>query len=287
MAAIGVSAARALTLFVDHVTHVDCGVLDARSGLMGRTWLVDAELTGRRDASGMLFDFGPAKKLLKAEIDALIDHRLLVPTRIAGLALEGSRLCFQPETGLPLDYAGPPAGVALIDSASIDSTTLQAWLTPRIASKLPANVDGLKLTLREEPIRGAHYHYCHGLKSHDGNCQRMGHGHRCRLAIAIDGEDRPELANAWARRWQGIFIGQREDQQAGRADGRLHFAYAAEQGHFEMIVDAARCVVLDGPPTVENIADHIAEALAREHTGHAIRVRAYEGVGKGAIATRG
>jgi len=282
-----VSADRALTLFVDHVTHVDCGVLDARLGLVGRTWLVDAELTGRRDASGMLFDFGPAKKQLKAQIDALIDHRLLVATQMPGLSLDGARLHFQPETGQPLDYSGPPAGVALIDSTAIDIATLEAWLTPRTAHVLPANVDALKLTLREEVIDGAHYHYCHGLKSHDGNCQRMGHGHRCRLAIAIDGENRPDIAAAWAARWQGIFIGQREDQRAVEDGGRLRFAYAAEQGHFEMIVDAARCVVLDGPPTVENIADYLAGEVAREHVDHTVRVRAYEGVGKGAIATRG
>ena len=288
MAAVGVSADRALTLFVDHVTHVDCGVLDARQGLAGRTWLVDAELTGRRDASGMLFDFGPAKALLKAEIDALVDHRLLVPTRIPGLTIDGSRLSFQPEIGLPLDYAGPPVGVALIDSTTIDIATLEAWLTPRIAPRLPANVDTLTLNLREEAITGPHYHYCHGLKSHDGNCQRMGHGHRCRLEIRLDDEDRPDLAADWARAWQGIFIGQREDQlESVKDDPRLHFMYTAEQGRFEIRVDAARCVVLEGPPTVENIADHIAGEIAAQWPGCAIRVRAFEGVGKGAIATRG
>ena len=61
-----------VTLFVDHVTHIDCGILDNARGLCGATWLVDVALTGTRDAQGMLFDFGPAKKLLKAEIEDLV-----------------------------------------------------------------------------------------------------------------------------------------------------------------------------------------------------------------------
>ena len=82
-----------LQLFVEHVTHIDCGVLDAERGLSGATWLVDATLTGRRDDQGMLFDFGPAKRLLKAEIDALVDHRLLVPSQAPGLAWSMANGC--------------------------------------------------------------------------------------------------------------------------------------------------------------------------------------------------
>ncbi|WP_353248157.1 6-carboxytetrahydropterin synthase [Salinisphaera sp. T31B1] len=278
-----------LTLFVDHVTHIDCGVLDPDTGLGGRTWLVDAELTGRRDDSGMLFDFGPAKRLLKREIDALLDHRLLVPARASGLTCHGNGngLSFVCRAGNRLDYAGPPSGMAAIDAEHIDSAGLTAWLTPRVAAALPAHIDRLRLTLRPERIDGASYHYCHGLKNHDGDCQRMGHGHRCRLAVEMDGRDRPDLARSWADRWQGVFIGQREDRVDIAPDGRQHFAYSAPQGRFSMRLAAERCVLLDGPPTVENIADHIAGELAAAHPGHALRVRAYEGVGKGAIATRG
>ncbi|GAB3674013.1 6-pyruvoyl trahydropterin synthase family protein [Salinisphaera aquimarina] len=276
-----------LELFVDHVTHVDCGVLDPRSGLSGHTWLVDATLTGQRDASGMLFDFGPAKRLLKREIDALIDHRLLVPRLANGIRLDGPLITLTAHDGAGIDYRGPAAGVAIFDAEAIDSTLLERWLTERIAPQLPANIDALTLALREERIDGPHYHYCHGLKSHDGNCQRMGHGHRCRLAIAIDGVDQPEIAQQWADRWQGIFIGQREDWVETDRHGRHHFAYRAEQGDFAFAIDAGRCVILDGPPTVENIADHIAGELRHAHPAQHIAVRAYEGVGKGAVARRG
>jgi len=278
---------RPLDLFVEHLTHVDCGVLDTELGLIGRTWLVDVVLTGRRDEHGMLFDFGPAKREIKAEIDALIDHRLLVPLRAPGLSRHGHKLALTTADGARIDYEGPATGTATLDAERITTDLLQDWLTERLRALLPANIDCLELTLHEETIPDAHYHYCHGLRTHDGNCQRMAHGHRCRLGVAIDDHERPDIARDWAARWQGVFIGQRADLAHTDDAGRHHFAYTAPQGDFALAIDAARCIVLDGPPTVENIADHIAGELARAHPGQRVAVRAYEGVGKGAIARRG
>lgn len=44
--------------------------------------------------------------------------------------------------------------------------------------------------------------------------------------------------------------------------------------------------MLDSDTTVELIAAHIAEQLKTEFPEDVIRVKAYEGVGKGAIASR-
>lgn len=277
-----------LQLFVEHVTHIDCGVLDPERGLSGATWLVDATLTGRRDDQGMLFDFGPAKRLLKAEIDALVDHRLLVPSQAPGLVVDGEWLQLTTHAGTTIDYAGPQSAVTLLEAPRITPAALAAWLTERLTPLMPANVERLDLRLRAEIIEGASYDYCHGLRGHDGNCQRLAHGHRSRLAIAVDGRDRPDYAAIWAQRWQGIFIGSRSDLvPSADVDRRLRFAYSAPQGDFSLALDAQRCALIDGPATVENIADHIAEALARHEPHRRFEVRAYEGVGKGAIARRG
>lgn len=281
------SADDALQLFVEHVTHIDCGVLDADAGLRGATWLVDATLTGRRGDDGMLFDFGPAKKLLKAEIDALVDHRLLIPGRAPHLTIDDSGIDFRTRTGDRYRYAGPASALTVFDDAAeIEPRAMAAWLEARVTPAMPANVEALAISLRPEAITGAVYDYTHGLSAHDGNCQRLAHGHRCRLAIAIDGHDRPDIAEAWARAWQGVFIGHRADLTTPADGERLGFAYSAPQGDFALDIAATHCVLLDGPPTVENIADHIAGDLARRHPGRLVEVRAYEGVGKGAIATR-
>ncbi len=275
-----------LQLFVEHVTHIDCGVLDAEAGLRGATWLVDATLTGRRGDDGMLFDFGPAKKLLKAEIDALVDHRLLVPGHAPGLELADGRIDFVTTSGDRYHYAGPPSATTVFAAADIEPRALARWLEERVGPKLPANVDALRIHLRAESVAGPVYDYTHGLAAHDGNCQRLAHGHRCRLAIALDGVDRRDIAQAWANAWQGVFIGDRADLTTAPDAERLGFGYTAPQGEFALDIAAERCVLLDGPPTVENIADHIASELAARYPGHLVEVRAYEGVGKGAIATR-
>lgn len=275
-----------LQLFVEHVTHIDCGVLDPDQGLRGATWLVDATLTGQRGDDGMLFDFGPAKKLLKARIDALVDHRLLVPLRAPGLSSEGQTLSFTTTAGDRLRYTGPGSALTRLDMPRIDTEQLAHWLEGRVFEQLPDNVDALELRLRAEVIDGPVYDYTHGLRGHDGNCQRLAHGHRCRLTIALDGIDRPDIAAEWAAAWQGIFIGSRADQVAADDPTRLGFAYSAPQGEFALEIAANHCVLIDGPATVENIADHIAARLAERYPDQPIEVRAYEGVGKGAIARR-
>lgn len=276
-----------MQLFVEHVTHIDCGVLDPDAGLRGATWLVDATLTGGCDDNGMLFDFGPAKKQLKTEIDRLVDHRLLVPARAPNTTIDGDRIEFTTRAGDHYHYSGPDSAVTVFDAEAIEPQALARWLEARVALSMPANVEALSLGLRAEAITGPAYDYTHGLAAHDGNCQRLAHGHRCRLAVAIDGVQRADLAHAWAQAWQGVFIGNRGDLTTPPGGQRLGFGYTAAQGQFALDIAAERCVLLDGPPTVENIADHIAAELAARHPGSQVEVRAYEGVGKGAIATRG
>ena len=281
------SAGAALQLFVEHVTHIDCGVLDAERGLTGATWLVDATLTGARDDQGMLFDFGPAKRLLKAEIDALIDHRLLVPAGADGLTIDGNHIHLTTMAGETLDYDGPETAITVLDMTAITADALADWLAERLAPRMPANVERLDIALRAEDIDGACYDYCHGLRAHDGNCQRLAHGHRSRLTVAVDGIERPDYARAWAACWQGVFIGTASDRlRENETAERYCFAYVAPQGRFALTIARTRCVLLDGPATVENIADHIAAALVRAEPDKRFTVRAYEGVGKGAIARR-
>ncbi|MDT0619549.1 6-carboxytetrahydropterin synthase [Salinisphaera sp. P385] len=278
-----------MQLFVDQITVIDCGVLDRLRGLMGVSWIVDLSLTGEIDThTGMIVDFGPVKTLVKQRLDALVDHRLLVPGQAAGLDRadtdDGLSLHFHDDAGYRVDYLAPADAVCILPTDTVEPAAIAALLEADLRPRLPDRVSGLSLTLREEAIPGAEYQYCHGLAAHDGNCQRLAHGHRCRLEVEVDGQPSPAHAQRWSRQWRQVFLGSREHLIGDPSTTRHRFGYTADQGRFELELDARRCVLLDGPSTVENIARHIAEQLKREQPNHRFRVRAFEGVHKGAVA---
>ena len=87
----------------------------------------------------------------------------------------------------------------------------------------------------------------------------------------------------WANRWRDVYIGTQED--CSFDDGHyLGFSYNARQGQFHLTLPKRRCYLINTDTTVERLAQHLAQVLGRQHPGEFIRVQAFEGVGKGAIA---
>lgn len=277
-------------LFVDQITVIDAAVLDRLRGLVGVSWIVDVALDGALDDQGMVFDFGPAKHAVKRVIDDTADHKLIVPLGAPGLELEQNgdetRLHFVDDAGARFFHRGPAAALCHLDTPSVEPGAVAELLRERLTAAMPANVTGIRLHLRDELIEGACYSYCHGLKKHAGNCQRIAHGHRSRLEIWVDGERSPAHERRWAGRWRDVYLGNRADLAVDPGERRWRFAYTAEEGAFELELDANRCDLLDADSTVENIAAHIAASLKAEEPARRFLVRAYEGVNKGAEAER-
>ena len=277
-----------MQLFVNQLTNVDFSYLDAARGLVGETWLASAILDGVLDDQGMVCDFGIVKKTLRNWLDDEVDHRLLVPMQSPNLTLtehDGRvELSWCSEHGT-LTMSAPRQAVALIDAPAITEASVADWCRQQLKPFFPVNVDQLTLTFEPEAIVSAFYHYSHGLKKHDGNCQRIAHGHRSRLHIWLGNERHPEQEQQWAKRWQDIYIGSQEDLVAETATN-LEFAYEAAQGHFALSVPKSTCYMIDTDSTVEWIAEHIATELAREFPDQAVRVQAFEGINKGAFSTR-
>ena len=277
-------------LFVNRLTVIDFSYLHGERGLLGDSLLADAELVGDLDAQGMVLDFGDVKKQLKRAIDEHFDHKLLVPYRHPGLQIEDlhdgrQRLLFPLTAGGAIEHIAPHDAVTIIDSAAITPDALAMAIRSSLLPLMPANVRELKIRLSPEAIEGPAYQYSHGLKQHDGNCQRIAHGHRSRLAILRDGQPDMALAADWAERWRDCYIGTREDlveetELAGVPC--YHFRYRARQGEFELTLPQARCYLIDTESTVENLAQHIADVLHAEHPQSHIEVQAFEGVDKGA-----
>lgn len=280
-------------LFVDNLTVIDFAYLDASRGLVGESWIVDVVLGGELDDQGMVFDFSNVKRTIKRVIDERVDHRLVIPRAYKGLEWnedEPDSFTWRLTDGTYILHRSPDEAVVWLSSDRVVPSAVARLLEQELRAVLPANVTDVDIALREDVIEGAYYHYVHGLKKHMGNCQRIAHGHRSPIRIDRNEHRDRDLENQWAKRWQDIYVGSEEDvtQRWVAEDGTAYvtFEYEANQGEFALTLPENRVYMLDSDTTVELIAAHIAGQLKSEFPEDAIRVKAYEGVGKGAIASR-
>lgn len=283
------------TLFVENLTVADFSYLHPKRGMVGESWIVDLELSGDLDAQGMVFDFGHVKKSIKRTVDEEVDHRLLIPSDSPFLELnqrDDDHLSLEWRyPGGVIRLLAPHVSVVTLPGKEISKAGVTLYLLEMIQREVPENVTEVRVTLREENTGTAPcYHYSHGLKKHDGNCQRIAHGHRSAIQIFENGRRSRYWEKLWADRWEDIYIGSREDLEGTYyVDEVPHhrFCYDADQGHFELVIPEDHCYLVETDTTVEQLAEHIATELAREAPGKQFRVRAFEGVNKGAIAEAG
>lgn len=293
-----------MQLFVNDLTVIDFSYLCPQRGIVGESWIVDITLDGSLNDQSMVLDFGRVKKQIKAIIDDSVDHKLAVPAEHAYTQVSrsdddsGYWVDFMRPEGRSVHLFCPADAFAFIDADVVDMDTVKTYLHAVIKRELPTNVKGLQLTLRAEAIQGFYYHYTHGLKKHDGNCQRIAHGHRSAIQIFIDNMRTPRLEKQWADRWQDIYVGSREDivnvaqmqrsEAAKKALGtsapeHVCYSYQADQGLFELAVPAEENTVIETDSTVECISEYLANQIKLEEGNVAVKVVAFEGVGKGAI----
>lgn len=279
-------------LFVNDLTVIDFSFFDPARGIVGESWLVDIVLGGELDEQGMVFDFGHVKKQIKQIIDHELDHRLVLAQKSLDIAIakdhESLSLSWSTRDG-EFVHRSPFDAVVLLDSDQVNKVSVAHYLEYKIKEALPSNVRSVELTLREEQIEGAYYHYSHGLKKHLGNCQRIVHGHRSKIEIFENHKRNTLLEDLWAAKLRNIYIATTEDlRDEFHSNNAPHytFSYAASQGEFELSLPAKFVYLIETDSTVELIAEHIAEECNRMHPENHYLIRAYEGVGKGSIAER-
>jgi 6-pyruvoyl-tetrahydropterin synthase len=276
-----------MRLFVNQLTVLDFSYLHPLRGLVGESWQVDIELEGGLDEQGMVLDFGDVKRQVKQLIDDSFDHRLLLPADYSGLKVHGNQLDFYLENGNRIRHRAPAEAVQYIAGSEITPDNVAQTIHRALLPSLPDNVHKMRIFLYPEAIEGSWYQYSHGLKLHCGNCQRIAHGHRSKIQIWRNDEQDPAQEKRWQQTFEDIYIGTEEDMLAITSFNDqtcFRFSYSAEQGDFELELSAERCYLIGTESTVENIARHIRETLEQEHPGDHFLVRAYEGIGKGAIS---
>ncbi len=276
-----------MKLFVENLTHVDFSYLDAQRGLLGESWKVNLILDGSLDDQGMICDFGVVKKRVKQWLDDFVDHCLVVAEDMPELSVssdkERTELSWNYPAGGQLRCSAPKQAIALVPGSAVTPSGVADWCCQKLLELFPQQVQGVELEFLPEQIDGAYYHYSHGLQKHAGNCQRIAHGHRSRIQLLRNGQRDEALETLWAERFRDIYIGTRDHLQSGGETH--HYVYDAPQGHFELSLPSRCCYDIDTESTVELIADHLAKQIKAAHPDDQIEVRAFEGIGKGAIVT--
>lgn len=283
-----------MILFVRDLTVIDFSYLCQQRGLLGESYIVDVELHGDLDNTSMVFDFGNVKKVIKRAIDQLIDHKLAYAQATPGLTVSQHAdmqvLSLASTRGL-IEVASPTVAHVAVPGDAINFNTVSQFLTAEIKPLLPTNVEKIEFNLRTEKSNGFYYHYSHGLKKHDGNCQRIAHGHRSTIEIFQNGMLAPRLNKFWTERWEDIYLGTAEDLSSqehcnllsATAGSQYYFRYQAAQGEFQISLPTGHCEIVPCDTTVECLAQYIADVLVSIEPA-SYKVVAYEGVGKGAVA---
>ena len=268
--------------------------------MVGESWIVDVLLNGDLNEESMVLDFGKVKKELKYLIDEYVDHKLLVPVEHAYTTTKQDALTdrvkvdFHRPDNRSIHLNCPAEAYAFVYAQTVTMDSVSRYLRDIIATHLPDNVEGIELSLRAEVIDTPYYHYTHGLKKHDGNCQRIAHGHRSKVTVFEDDNESLKWQQYWAKRWADIYIGSEEDMvKLGEMElGHLNysfsehflFAYESSQGIFELAIPKAESEIISTDSTVECLAQFMADEQKRIKPDANYKVLAFEGVGKGAIA---
>lgn len=185
----------------------------------------------------------------------------------------------------------PAQSVLLLPALDVSKGAVTHYLTELIKTVLPSNITGIVIRLHEENLGTSPcFHYSHGLRHHDGNCQRIAHGHRSRIYIEENGRRSRYWEKLWSDRWEDIYLGSHDDLEGTYLINDIphhRFMYEASQGKFELTIPEDHCYLLNTDTTVELLAEHLAQSMASEAIASSFTVHAYEGVGKGAIAKAG
>ncbi|MBK0093596.1 6-carboxytetrahydropterin synthase [Erwinia sp. S63] len=289
-----------MELFVNNLTVIDFSFLDIQRGLVGESLIVDINIKGELDHQSMVMDFSKLKKEIKKYIDETIDHALVIPWNSPQVSFVSKALTAEvtlrtDEGEVDCYVSGPVKAFCPIQSGKINRDVIERWLTTRINAIMPANIESVSVSLREEHIGGHYYHYAHGLKKHEGNCQRIAHGHRSAIRIYINGERHPSWEMFWAKRWRDCYLMSEEDVVADFSklsvgaqqianENLIASAYTSTQGRFELLIRHGRVEILPYDTTVERIACYIKQDMvySQPDLGNLV-VHAYEGIEKGAI----
>ena len=274
-----------LKMFVDQLTTIDFSYLDDDAGIIGESIIVDVELVGNLNQQGMLMDFSAVKKDIKKVIDQTLDHSLAVPLKNRNLVIKGNEVRFSSKIG-EIVHISPQQAITIIKAEKIDLKVIEKFLLQEISKILPENIKDINLKLKYEAILGEFIQYSHGLRKHEGNCQRIAHGHRSKIIIKENGNNSSEIEK-WAADFfcNAYFIDIKDIKNRFIKDGinYISLEYSSKQGNFKLDIPEKYCHIISYETTIENLVVFIYNKVNEKFDCHNLEVKFFEGVNKGAV----
>jgi 6-pyruvoyl-tetrahydropterin synthase len=300
---------RTSRLFINDIDKIDCAIFDPSVGVVGQSWYVDITIAGSLDPNGFVYDFSHLKSLVKQVLKATIDHTLVIPVQSKLVHYQeterGELWRLQAKsrlTGVNSDwtYLCPKGAVYPMRAINVTRELIEAECSRLVRHRLPEEITSVEVHLRkEEVVSGqAFFRYSHGISGHQGLCQRLFHGHRSLIEVQVADERRHDLEQWLAHEVLGSvvhvaslrqLVNPPADIRAGARAENTHpitISYKGSLGNYEATVPANRVFITEEETSIESIAFELAKLIASEgiEMDGPIRVKCFEGIGKGAIA---
>ena len=187
-----------------------------------------------------------------------------------------------------------------IRSVQVTREIVEQECSRLVRHRLPEDILSVEIHLRKEevPSGQSFFRYSHGITGHEGLCQRLFHGHRSLIEVFVADERRNDLEQWLAHEVLGSIVHIASLSQIINPPANLNagtrpdftesltLSYKGSMGLFEAKVPGNRVFLVEDETSIESITQQLARLIASEgvELGAPIKVKCYEGIGKGAIA---
>jgi 6-pyruvoyl-tetrahydropterin synthase len=270
-------------MFVKQLTVIDFTIYTGKL-LRGESTSLNVFIEGMQDNGGIILDFGKVKPALKEICDREVDHKLICDRKYVRLENGIGFGEFHSEYGT-IESTAPISMYCLLDSVSDDYLLS---ITRHLKSLFEKRFPNYHFDIFLHRNKDADFCYNHGLKLHEGNCQRIIHGHSSEIEIEIDG-----VFNEATKKWLSRYLNDKyfyniEDLRSLDKKNRYIIAYRASQGSFSVTIPKELVEPINGEPSIENISKHVSELVgAKNGPLQSLYVRVTEGIAKGAVTRSG
>jgi len=264
------------SIYWEKISAIDYAYVDDAGHPLGDSFYISARLSSRElNDNFFVADFGKMKKELKEFIDLKFDHVLWL-NQDKHRATQGNG-GFNVVTSA-FEYSGPECAFFLYHKDPLQ--TLQKQIQSYLDQHYPSRQFEIHIG-RTDTKSARIMRYTHGLKKHDGNCQRLLHGHRS-ILTQLDASVPSKVIEFIEMQLDGKHLVWKENITNENKDW-IKISYSSSQGQYHLKIKPSLCHILPAESTIENITSYVGHLLKKQFPTLQGRLYLREGLDKGAL----